>query len=127
MKRPRSLGGLLETSQRRDGVARFARELERRFGRIEDLVEKPSVDVIKQTSITRPALQALFNHQACAVHVPNFYPVDAAVSAARRLEGESTQNWKISSPRGLESSDVLSVGKPYNVAAQEGQEAVDGE
>lgn len=127
MKLSRDLGGLLATSQRREGIARFARELERRFGRIEDLFEDPSVDVITTNTLDQPALRALFQHQACAVHVPAFYPEEAAAEAAHRLEGQSTQNWKVYSPRGLESSDVLSVGKPYNVAAQEGPAAVDGE
>lgn len=126
MKLSRDLGGLLATSQRREGVARFARELERRFGRIEDLFEEPSVNVITTNTLDQPSLRALFQHQACAVHVPAFYPEEAAAEAAHRLEGKSTQNWKVSSPRGLESSDVLSVGKPYNVAAQEGPAAVDG-
>lgn len=126
MKRARTLGGLLTTSQRREGVARFARELERRFGRIEDLYEEPSVDVIKSSALTKNALQKLFTHQACAVHVPGFYPADAAASVSHRLESKSTQNWKVSSPRGLESSDVLSVGKPYNVATQEGPDALEG-
>lgn len=127
MKRARDLGGLLATSQRREGVARFARELERRFGRIEDLFEEPSVDVIQVDTLDAASLRELFNHRACAVHVPGFYSAGAAASASRKLEGESTQNWKVSSPRGLESSDVLSVGKPFNVAAQEGPAAVDGE
>lgn len=127
MKRARDLGGLFATSRRREGVATFARELEKRFGRIEDLFEQPSVDVITTDTLDRASLTALFKHEACAVHVPGFYPKQAAVGCATRLEGQSTQNWKVSSPRGLESSDVLSVGKPYNVAAQEGQAALDGE
>lgn len=127
MKRARDLGGLLAKSKRRDGVAMFARELERRFGRIEDLFEEPSVDVITRSSLTQADLAELFAHRACAVHVPGFYPAKAAASVATRLLGQSTQNWKVSSPRGLESSDVLSIGKPYNVAAQEGPEAIEGE
>lgn len=127
MKRARDLGGLMATSRRQEGVAKFARELEKRFGRIEDLFEGPEVDVITASALDRTSLEALFAHRACAVHVPGFYPAEAAAEAARRLERQSTQNWKVSSPRGLESSDVLSVGKPYNVAAQEGSAAVEGE
>lgn len=127
MKRARDLGGLFVTSRRREGVATFARELEKWFGQIEDLFEQPSVDVITTDTLDRASLTALFKHQACAVHVPGFYPKQASAECATRLEGQSTQNWKVSSPRGLESSDVLSVGKPYNVAAQEGQVALDGE
>lgn len=126
MKHLRNLGGLLATSQRREGVASFARELERRFGRIEDLFEEPSVDVITVNALDCDSLLKLFTHRACAVHVPGFYPVDAAAAAARRLEQQSMENWKVSSPRGLESSDVLSIGKPFNVASQEGPQAVDG-
>lgn len=126
MKRVRDLGGILATSTRRDGVAVFARELERRFGRIKDLYEEPSVGVITRPSLDQADLEELFAHRACAVHVPGFYPAQAAASVAAKLEGRSTQNWKVSSPRGLESSDVLSVGKPYNVAAQEGPEAIQG-
>ena len=127
MKRARYLGGLLTVSRRREGVASFARELEHRFGRIEDLFEEPSVDVITVNTLDHRSLQELFSHRACAVHVPGFYPAGAAATAACRLEKQSVQNWKVSSPRGLESSDVLSVGKPFNVASQEGPEAVDGE
>lgn len=127
MKRARDLAGLLTTSRRREGVANFARELERRFGRIEDLFEEPTVDVITMETFDRSSLEALFLHRACAVHVPGFYPKQAAAEVAKRLERQTTQNWKVSSPRGLESSDVLSVGKPYNVAAQEGPAALDGE
>lgn len=126
MKRMRELGGLLATSRRREGVASFARELERRFGHIEDLFEQPSVGVITTDTLDRASLTALFKHEACAVHVPGFYPTQAGAQCAARLEGQSTQNWKVSSPRGLESSDVLSVGKPYNVAAQEGPAALQG-
>lgn len=105
----------------------FARELEKRFGRIQDLTEDSSVDVITTPTLDLQSLQALFKHQACAVHVPGFYPEKAAAAVARKLERQSTQNWKVSSPRGLESSDVLSVGKPYNVASQEGLQALQGE
>lgn len=126
MKRARDYVGVLSTPRRREGVAMFARELEKRFGRIEDLVEDPSVDVIMTPTLDRASLEALFKHKASVVHVPGFYPADAAAALARRIEGQSTQNWKVSSPRGLESSDVMSVGKPYNVAAEEGPSSLRG-
>lgn len=105
----------------------FARDLEKRFGRLQDLFEAPSVGVIMTQALDRASLEALFTHEACAVHVPGFYPAEGAASLSRKVERQTTQNWKVSSPRGLESSDVLSIGKPYNVAVQEGPEAVRGE
>ncbi|CAM9262200.1 unnamed protein product, partial [Discosporangium mesarthrocarpum] len=104
-------------SQRQDAVARFARELENRFGNMEHLVEK-SVGVITAESLERGALEDLFSHRTCAIHIQEFYLPSAAAEMARWLEqsSDAIQNWKVSSQRGLESSDVWSVGKPYNMA-----------
>ncbi|CAM9534959.1 unnamed protein product [Choristocarpus tenellus] len=122
-------GGLLGKVQRREGIARFARELERRFGRIEDLAESKSVGVITEKTLQRESLEKLFSHSACAIHVPGFYPASSSATKAKKLLElkDAIQNWKVTSEKGLESSDVLSVGKPYNMAAAEGREAVRGE
>jgi len=53
--------------------------------------------------------------------VPGFYPKAAALEVARRLTADPTRQreWLVASPgRGLESSDVRTVGlQPYNMVA----------
>lgn len=67
-------------------------------------------------------LLRLAKHQASAIHVRQFYPATAAKALGKNLEieaGRQAKNWKISTVRGLESSDVATVGAhaPYNVVA----------
>ena len=79
--------------------------------------------------MTIPAVHAehlvrLFRHEATALHVPNFYHRYSAERLGEKLILESQsgngggRNWKVSTSRGLESSDVVTLGEhpPYNVA-----------
>lgn len=80
-------------------------------------------------------LVRLMTHEATALHIPNFYNGECAQQLGRELlmhdeqlggvvggssggGGGARKNWKINTPRGLESSDVMTVGEhmPYNVA-----------
>jgi hypothetical protein len=68
----------------------------------------------------------LFQHEATALHVRNFYHAQSAKRLGEELIQESmmrtksggSSNWKVSTSRGLESSDVGTLGEhsPYNVA-----------
>lgn len=68
-------------------------------------------------------LQRLFRHEITALHVREFYPRAAAQQWGRELELEARstagqlRNWRVSTSRGLESSDVHTLGTPFNVAA----------
>jgi len=68
-------------------------------------------------------LVRLFQHQATALHVRNFFHPESAERLGEELIQESLRggggnNWKVSTSRGLESSDVATLGEhsPYNVA-----------
>jgi hypothetical protein len=82
--------------------------------------------VLTTPTLTPQALKDLFEHRIVAVRVPEFFPPTAAAALATELKTHAgTRNWMISTARGLESSDVQSVGTPHNVALSEGPEAVD--
>jgi hypothetical protein len=67
-------------------------------------------------------LEKLFRHEISVLKIRNFYPREASSSLGKEIaiEGRSAkaQNWKVSTSKGLESSDVVTVGchAPYNIA-----------
>jgi len=85
-----------------------------------------AAEVIVQTDSTAALnpehLQRLFRHDATAYHIPGFYNADAAATLGAQLARETERgkghNWKVSTSRGLESSDVTTMGAhvPFNVA-----------
>jgi hypothetical protein len=81
-----------------------------------------AAEVITADSLQPAHLDRLFRHQATAIHIPGFYPTKAAAAWGQQLAKEAHQgqgrNWKVSTSRGLESSDVTTLGEhvPYNVA-----------
>eukprot|EP00946_MAST-07B_sp_MAST-7B-sp1_P001665 g1665.t1 len=77
-----------------------------------------SVITCSRGELTRGALEELFAHRCCAVRVPNFYPrASAKIVRDRLLSSDQRTNWTVADPqRGLESSDVESVGTPLTVA-----------
>ena len=99
--------------------------LERRFGRLEDLVEETSVVLECDGGIGARELVALANHDALAVRVRGFYDAALCEKVALDLVGRESENWQVSVAGGLESSDVRSVATPFNVATKGGDEAVD--
>jgi hypothetical protein len=77
-----------------------------------------SVVTCPRGELTRAALEELFAHRCCAVRVPGFYPVASArIMRERLLNSDQRRNWNVADPqRGLESSDVESVGTPLTMA-----------
>jgi len=80
------------------------------------------VAVVCKDSLELEDLERLFRHEISVLKVRNFFPTRASLEFGKKLarEGETTraQNWKVSTSRGLESSDVFTVGRhaPYNIA-----------
>jgi len=119
--------------RRREESAAFLRRLmgwiENEFGGLPfDTGSK--AEVVTASALNRRDLQRLFRHDATAVHVKGFYPRDAATELGRRLServdagGAGQQNWKVTTGRGLESSDVVTLGEhpPFNVVASQGSD-----
>ena len=108
---------------------RFFALLESRYGGLSRLLDiGPAAEVIRRDDgILRGSdLRRLASHEATAVHVKGFYERGAAEELGRSLALEAEagrgRNWKVSTSRGLESSDVSTLGAhlPYNVASSTG-------
>uniref|UniRef100_A0A7S2ENC7 JmjC domain-containing protein n=1 Tax=Trieres chinensis TaxID=1514140 RepID=A0A7S2ENC7_TRICV len=104
--------------------------IEERFGGISALIDKGSkAEVIRRDDgvLCSSDLLRLSKHDATALHVKNFYDPAAAAEIGRALAAEARaglgRNWKVSTSRGLESSDVATLGAhpPYNVACSSGR------
>ena len=114
------------------GATRFLQQLEQRYGDMSALVGPASVGrVLKVDSLSAGALEDLFAHRVCAIRVPNFISrPHAAALADHFLEGRgpglSPMNWKVPSARGMESTDVESIGMPYNMVVGGAIGNVDG-
>lgn len=77
--------------------------------------------VVTRDSLELQDLQKLFHHEISILKIREFFPKEASSSLGRELalEGQQkAQNWKVSTGKGLESSDVNTVGRhsPYNIA-----------
>jgi len=112
-------GGVRESTV---AVQRLFAWLEGRFGGL-PFDSGASAEVIRTGKLDGGDLGRLFRHDATAVHVRGFYDRKAAIRLGQRLAAEAEsgggRNWKVSTSRGLESSDVFTLGAhdPYNVAS----------
>jgi hypothetical protein len=103
--------------------------LETKFGNIKALAQSDAVSVITRGVNTSPAilpadLHSLFTHRTLALHVKGFYPpshCDALADHYQTLANQGgAKNWMVSTSRGLESSDVSTIGTPSNMAMTNG-------
>ena len=119
-----------DQSSRNSAIRSFFQHLEANYGNLSELIDRgpASETIVSPDGILHPHhLSRLFRHEATALHVQNYYhSADAArlgeeillESMERTRSGGGSSNWKISTSRGLESSDVGTCGEhtPYNVA-----------
>lgn len=126
--RPRTMQ---QARGRADAIQRMFQIIEQKYGDTAALVEKFPAAVATSGLLTVPqlcgeSLSMLFTHKVAAIRVPQFYPKGACKLQTRRLlDSDSIQNWEVSSSRGLESTDVQSVGVPYNMAVQNGMSSLE--
>ena len=112
---------------RNTAIQSLFQHLESKYGNIPSLLDQgPAAEtIVSQDGILHPHhLARLFRHEATALHVPNFFHRESATKVGEDLiqksqrGGGGGKNWKVSTSRGLESSDVGTLGEhsPYNVA-----------
>lgn len=120
---------VFDQSARNSAIQFFFHTLEKSYGNLSALIDKgPASETIVSTDgVLHPHhLIRLFRHKATALHVHDFYHPSSAKRLGEDLVQESilrtksgsSSNWKVSTSRGLESSDVSTLGEhtPYNVA-----------
>ena len=115
-------------------IQNFFRHIEENYGNLSDLIDKGSAaeTIVAEDGILHPQhLSRLFQHDATALHVKGFYHKASALKLSEELIQESihhSDNWKVSTSRGLESSDVATLGKhsPYTVAVARDQHSNSG-
>lgn len=118
-----------DQSSRNSAIQSFFQTLETKYGNLPDLIDKgpASETILSPDGVIHPHhLIRLFRHEASALHVQRFYHHKDATRLGSELIQESivrsksgrSSNWKVSTSRGLESSDVGTLGEhtPYNVA-----------
>ena len=113
-----------------EGLRQFFGWLESRFGGLV-FDTGSAAEVIQADRLRTADLGRLLRHEATALHVKEFFPKQAAIDLGHRLAQDvrrgKGRNWKVSTSRGLESSDVSTLGEhpPFNVAAAHGKEGID--
>ena len=102
--------------------------LEKKYGGLEPFLfnnkqkEEEQRVLKKDYTFTYNDILKLMTHEISAIHINEYYPRQYAKEIGVDLSNRSIvegKNWKIgTSNRGLESSDVMTIGnhKPYNVA-----------
>ncbi len=110
------------TQTRAVAIRQFFEWLELRFGGALPMDVGPAAEVMVRESLREPDLHRLFQHQATALHIPNYFPqisaMELGTQLAKQVQNGKARNWKVSTAQGLESSDVFTLGAhvPYNVA-----------
>jgi hypothetical protein len=108
-------------SEQQFALRRFFGWLEHRFGGLP--IDPKAQVIVASKRLQSEDLQRLFQHKVTAIHVREFFDKDAAKKWGDILEAEvqagKSRNWKVSTSRGLESSDVYTLGEhlPLNVAS----------
>jgi len=92
------------------------------------ITKPPILLQVDNGSINQNDLMQLFNHEVTAIQIKEFYPFQAAKELGKELaemaRNGHADNWKVvTSDRGLETSDVWTMGDyiPYNVAVATNQ------
>ncbi|KAL9179788.1 hypothetical protein ACHAXT_007758 [Thalassiosira profunda] len=121
----------LTQQDRSEAIQSLFRRVESKYGNLSSLLDTgPAAEtIVASDGILHPHhLARLFRHEATALHVPGFYHPPSAARLGEELikeveRGGGGNNWKVSTSRGLESSDVGTLGEhpPYNVAVQSGK------
>eukprot|EP00980_Cylindrotheca_fusiformis_P016899 scaffold5114_cov67-Cylindrotheca_fusiformis.AAC.17 len=89
--------------------------------------EDAAPKVLKRSHLCADDLKDLFSHKIVGLHISSFYPRTSAKELGRKLAKEAEdggrQNWKVSTARGLESSDVFTMGAhvPWNMAVAQSE------
>lgn len=122
---------LTDQNGRNAAIKTFFHHLESNYGNLSSLIDTgpASETIVSNDGILHPHhLARLFQHEATALHVRNFFHPESARRLGEELIRESLRggggnNWKVSTSRGLESSDVATLGEhsPYNVAVARDQ------
>lgn len=107
-------------------LQRFFSWLEHQYGGNLPIDMGSRAEVLVSTKLCHSDLERLVTHDALALHIPQFYDTSTAAELGRQIaiqaERGNARNWKISTSKGLESSDVSTMGAhaPYNVACATG-------
>jgi hypothetical protein len=98
--------------------------IEKHFGGLPMDTGSQAQIIVRQERLCSADLQRLMTHEATALHIKRFFDPMASATLGKKLAGEEAQNWKVSTSRGLESSDVSTLGKhpPFNVASATGKQ-----
>ena len=107
----------------------FFTYLQNNFGGLKNLLDKNTPEcpaIITRTDglIRTQDLKKLMAHECSAIHIQSFYHPQTCREignelAEQAIEKGMARNWKVSTSRGLESSDVSTLGShaPFNVIA----------
>ncbi|GAX22141.1 hypothetical protein FisN_39Lh006 [Fistulifera solaris] len=111
---------LASSAEKTQALRTLFQWIEKRYGGL-PFDKGPAAEIITCDKVLQTSdLKRLMQHQATAIHVKGFYDLQAAVELGKELAHEAgVRNWKVSTSRGLESSDVSTLGEhaPYNVVA----------
>lgn len=108
----------MQQQSRRSAAQSFFRWLESRYGG--NIPTDPHATVLRTSQyLQADHLQQLFQHKISALHVTGFFHPPTAQQLGSEIAAAPSQNWQVSTSRGLESSDVSTAGHhpPFNVVA----------